>query len=176
MGVSELGAAGRVRGVWRERVQQVRLAECSRLVCRRGAGSGWGQLVLVMSAGVQQGGLSAAASYNAPSVSLLGPVMALQQGDVTRHTSNVTPHTSHDTRHTTHVTRHTSHVTRHTTHVTRQTSHLTRHTSHLTPHTSHITRHTSHLTYYRHTIHFQCLVLPLTHCHNFQPSSASRHT
>ena len=148
-------------------MQRVRLAECSRLVCRRGAGSGWGQLVLVMSASVQRGGLSAAVSYNAPSVSLLGPVTALQQGDVTRHTSHVT-------RHTTHLTPHTSHVTQHTSHVTPHTSHLTPHTSHVTPHILHVTRHTSHLTYY--TIHFQCLVLPLTHCHNFQPSSASRHT
>jgi hypothetical protein len=78
MGVSGHSAAGRVGGsacgasVWRSD---------SGLVCRSGAGSGWGQHVLV-SAGVQRGSLSAAVSYNAPSVSSAGPSNGVTSGSL----------------------------------------------------------------------------------------------
>jgi len=78
MGVSGHSAAGRVGGsacgasVWRSD---------SGLVCRSGAGSGWGQHVLV-SAGVQRGSLSAAVSYNAPSVSFAGASNGVTSGSL----------------------------------------------------------------------------------------------
>ena len=68
-GVSGVSAAGRVGGsawgasVWRSD---------SGLVCRAGAGYGGGGRTLEVSAGLQRGSLSAAVSYDAPSVSGAG--------------------------------------------------------------------------------------------------------